>query len=304
MKETLGDVDYDLDTTVYKNYADEYLYGSDKYNQRVEGIKPKVDDEEPFADGGRVGFSMGGGTKGKVIQGIMNLIRSKYGEEAIDTLENLYSSGKLKLNDIKKQFMEDREAVKGFEQREKENIGTLKEFYDDFIEAGGNPDVKMEDVKQAYNLKKAYPFNTPYIDKTGKLIGQEATQQMYPESKKFYLEDPDVLSQRITDIREGRMPKTAEGERTGLDVPKAPAGFKLSKEKLMDNFPEIDEDFADEIMEMDKDMQIRMIEMFKNRRLNPELYDELLEKYGNTEKFQGEFDKAIRKTKNAYGGLI
>ena len=304
MKESLSDVDYDLDTTVYKNYADEYIYGSDKYNQRVEGIKPKVDDEEPFADGGRVGFSMGGGTKGKIIQGIMNLIRSKYGQEAIDTLENLYSSGKLKLNDLKKQFMEDREAVKGFEQREKENIGTLKEFYDDFIEAGGNPDVKMEDVKQAYNLKKAYPFNTPYIDKTGKLIGQEATQQMYPESKKFYLEDPDVLSQRITDIREGRMPKTAEGERTGLDVPKAPAGFKLSKEKLMDNFPEIDEDFADEIMEMDKDMQIRMIEMFKNRRLNPELYDELLEKYGNTEKFQGEFDKAIRKTKNAYGGLI
>ena len=223
MKETLGDVDYDLDTTVYKNYADEYLYGSDKYNQKVKGIKPKVDDEEPFADGGRVGFSMGGGTKGKVIQGIMNLIRSKYGEEAIDTLENLYSSGKLKLNDIKKQFMEDREAVESFQQREK-----LSNMPDE---------IKVEPRKI-------------------------------------------------------------------LDVPEVPEGFSTSKEKLLEQFPEIDEEFAETMMEMDKDLLGRTIMMLKNRRLNPELYDELLEKYGNTEKFQGEFDKAIRKTKNAYGGLI
>jgi len=44
--------------------------------------------------------------------------------------------------------------------------------------------------------------------------------------------------------------------------------------------------------------------MLKNRRLNPELYDELLEKYGDTLEFQSKFDEAIRKTKNAYGGLI
>ena len=397
MKKILADVGYDLDTTVYKNYADEYTYGSEKLNQRIKGIKPKVDDEEPFADGGRVkfdqggspmgegplftdqgpqepsglmklvsdyynykkllpmvdeetkkyfnnelekglekegidkksfmnfvkeqapiydpyyenkaqggrvGFNLGGGVKGKAIQGILNLIRSKYGQEAMDTLENLYKSGKLKLNDIKKKFLEDREAIQGFEKREKENIGTLQEFYDDFIKAGGNPSATLEDLKQAYNVKKSYPFNTPYIDKTGKLIGGEATQKMYPESKKFYIEDADVLSQKITDIREGKLPRTAEGERTGIDVPPAPAGFKLSREKLLENYPEIDEDFADEIMDMDKDMQLRMIEMLKNRRLNPELYDELLEKYAGSDKFQGEFDKAIRKTKNAYGGLI
>ena len=223
MKEALSDVDYDLDTTVYKNYADEYLYGSDKYNQRVKGIKPKVDDEEPFADGGRVGFSMGGGTKGKVIQGIMNLIRSKYGQEAIDTLENLYSSGKLKLNDLKKQFMEDREAVESFQQREK-----LSNMPDE---------IKVEPRKI-------------------------------------------------------------------LDVPEVPEGFSTSKEKLLEQFPEIDEEFAETMMEMDKDLLGRTIMMLKNRRLNPELYDELLEKYGDTLEFQSKFDEAIRKTKNAYGGLI
>jgi len=138
MKEALGDVDYDLDTTVYKNYADEYLYGSDKYNQKIKGIKPKIDDEEPFADGGRVGFSMGGGTKGKVIQGIMNLIRSKYGQEAIDTLENLYKSGKLKLNDIKKQFMEDREAIESFQKRQDKTRTLTDDEYEDFVdELGG-----------------------------------------------------------------------------------------------------------------------------------------------------------------------
>jgi len=223
MKEALSDVDYDLDTTVYKNYADEYLYGSDKYNQKVKGIKPKVDDEEPFADGGRVGFSMGGGTKGKVIQGIMNLIRSKYGQEAIDTLENLYSSGKLKLNDLKKQFMEDREAVESFQQREK-----LSNMPDE---------IKVEPRKI-------------------------------------------------------------------LDVPEVPEGFSTSKEKLLEQFPEIDEEFAETMMEMDKDLLGRTIMMLKNRRLNPELYDELLEKYGDTLEFQSKFDEAIRKTKNAYGGLI
>jgi len=138
MKEALGDVDYDLDTTVYKNYADEYLYGSDKYNQKIKGIKPKVDDEEPFADGGRVGFNLGGGVKGKTIQGIMNLIRSKYGQEAMDTLENLYKSGKLKINDIKKKFLEDREAIESFQKRQDKTRTLTDDEYEDFVgELGG-----------------------------------------------------------------------------------------------------------------------------------------------------------------------
>ena len=126
---------------------------------------------------------------------------------------------------------------------------------------------------------------------------------MYPESKKFYIEDENVLSQRITDIREGRSPRTAEGERTGVDVPPMPEGFKLSKEKLLQNYPEVDEAFADQIMAMDKGMQGQILTMLKNRRQDPKLYDELLEKYGDTEKFQGEYDKALRRRKNASGGL-
>lgn len=330
VKNLLKERNFDLDTTVYKNYADTYTYGSEKLMNKIKSIKPKKpideveeftkskedivqdlvdrkfgkgyfdDDDVPFADGGRVKFSGGG----RALQGIINALRSKYGEDAVGYLEEMVQQGKLKMNELKQKFLEDREAVKSFEQREKENVGTLKEFYEDFIAAGGNPDATMDDVKQAYRLKRAYPFNTPFVDKTGKLIGQEATQKMYPESKKFYIEDPDVLAEEITAMREGRIPRTKEGERQGLDIPPVPEGFKLSKEKLMRNFPEIDEDYADEIMKQDKEIQVRLIKMMEDRRRDPELYDELMLKYGNTLKFQGEFDKAVRRKKNAKGGLI
>jgi len=88
-----------------------------------------------------------------------------------------------------------------------------------------------------------------------------------------------------------------------LDVPPVPEGFKLSKEKLMAKFPELDEDFADQLMDMDKDTAGRIIKMLENRRLNPEVYDRLLDEYGDTLEFQGKFDEVIRRSKNASGGL-
>ena len=88
-----------------------------------------------------------------------------------------------------------------------------------------------------------------------------------------------------------------------LDVPPVPEGFKLSKEKLMAKFPELEEDFADQLMDMDKDTAGRIIKMLENRRLNPEAYDRLLDEYGDTLEFQGKFDEVIRRSKNASGGL-
>jgi hypothetical protein len=101
-------------------------------------------------------------------------------------------------------------------------------------------------------------------------------------------------------ISEGPLP----GERAGIDVPDMPAGFKLSREKLEQNFPELGLDEIDEIMNLDRELQGTIITMLKNRRLDPDLYDKLLLKYGDTLKFQGEFDKAIRRRKNATGGRV
>ena len=92
-------------------------------------------------------------------------------------------------------------------------------------------------------------------------------------------------------------------EREILDVPPVPEGFKLSKEKLMAKFPELDEAFADEMVNMDKDTAGRLIKMLENRRLDPEAYDRLLAEFGDTLQFQKEFDKVIRRKKNAEGGL-
>ena len=91
--------------------------------------------------------------------------------------------------------------------------------------------------------------------------------------------------------------------RKTLDVEETPPGFKLSREKLLENFPEIDEDFADEIMTMDRDMQLRIIAMLRDRRKNPEAYDKLLMEKGDTLDFQGEFDRSVQRDKNAGGGL-
>ena len=322
-KDLRTDILYGREASKYVNSQDIkgfIKYAKQRFLEEGVAINDKmlnkvVDDmyimDDAFATGGRVGFKKG------------------LSQALIDKLNEI-APGSTKIGKTSKEASEkalrreaERELTKEFNrlntklkeletpsntkiiEREEINVdvGTLKEFYDDFIEAGGNPNVKMKDLKQAYNLKKSYPFNTPFVDKDGKLIGQEATQKMYPESKKFYIEDPDVLAEEITAMREGRIPRTKEGERQGLDIPPVPEGFKLSKEKLMRNFPEIDEDYADAIMQQDRNIQVRLIKMLEDRRRDPELYDKLMEKYGNTLQFQGEFDKAVRRKKNASGGL-
>src|SRR5210317_233575 len=214
----------------------EELGGSLNEDLLMRGLKDGFNDPEGFASGGRIGFKEGVGRKG-----ILSALADKLNEIAPGST----AVGKTtkEMNEAVARKRAEEELFKGMNERlskldkpepnvkiiEREkidvDIGTIEDFYDDFVQAGGDPSVSLKDLQQAYDVKKSYPFNTPYIDKKGKLIGQEATQKMYPKSKKFYIEDPDVLGQRITDIREGRMPKTAEGERTGVDVPAMPEGF-------------------------------------------------------------------------------
>ena len=103
--------------------------------------------------------------------------------------------------------------------------------------------------------------------------------------------------------RNSPVKETVEEGRKILDVPPVPKGFSTSKEKLLEQFPEIDEGFAETMMQMDKDLLGRTIMMLKDRRRDPVLYDELLEKYGDSLEFQSQFDKAVRRKLNADGGL-
>ena len=291
-------------------------------NPGGEELAPLDDALDPdFASGGRVPFKWGG--KGKVIEGLAELMEqffpgtTKLGKtskpmaektqlkQAIAGFIERQKNKKLIDEDIKiraKELDLDEGYLRSTHKthiEDKAGVGSLEDFTADFNkELGLN--VSKENLRHAWRMKRDYPFSTPIVDKTGKYIGDEATQKMYPKSKKFIVSDEDKLTKEINLKREGRLPS---GERAGIDVPDMPAGFKLSREKLIENFPELSLDQIDEIMNLDKEMQGRVITMLKNRRLDPDLYDELLLKHGDTLKFQGEFDKAIRRRKNASGGL-
>ena len=112
------------------------------------------------------------------------------------------------------------------------------------------------------------------------------------------IDQPEKTTQQLISEFESRTKP-----REILDVPEVPKGFKLSREKLKQNFPELDEDMIDQMIEMEPDLQGRVIKMLENRRIDPDSYDKLLMEKGDTLKFQGEFDKVTRRKKNASGGL-
>jgi len=256
------------------------------------------------AEGGRVPFSKGK----RVLEGLAKLMdeffpgTTKLGKRSRPFPEKVQEKMDLRkaLTDFQGRQKNKKYTVEQETKISSEQVGSLDEFHADFVKETGI-NIPKENLKNAWDIKKSYPFNTPIIDKTGKFIGGEATQKMYPKSKKFIVKDEDQLTKEIDFMREGKLPS---GERAGIDVPPVPEGFKLSREKLIENFPEIGLDEIDEIMKLDKETQARMIMMLKNRRLDPDLYDELLLKHGDTLEFQGEFDKAIRRKKNASGGIV
>jgi len=171
-------------------------------------------------------------------------------------------------------------------------IGTLEDFYK-------KGKLKLDpNVKKYQDDKKAvFDFNMRQLNKTEADANKEMDKIIQDQIQGGFLRDMETSMQRDMQ-RELRKP-----EREILDVPPVPKGFKLSKEKLMQKFPEIDEAFADQMMNMDKDTAGRLIKMLENRRLDPDAYDRLLAEYGDTLEFQKEFDKYIRRKKNSEGGL-
>ena len=114
-----------------------------------------------------------------------------------------------------------------------------------------------------------------------------------------------TIQEQVMDFNARNRPDAITMEsREILDVPAVPGGFKLSREKLKQNFPELDEDMIDQMMEMEPDLQVRIIKMLENRRLDPDAYDNLLDTKGDTLEFQGEFDKITRRKNNADGGSV
>ena len=279
-----------------------------------------------FADGGRIGYR-----SGRSVKGIMDLIRGSFGKDSIKLADDIERPDSALSRDMFKAFndryknkldidedivirakelkmdknQKDLDYVENLykvHRKDEAGVGTLKEYHADFEEATGLK-VPMENLRTAWRQKRSYPFTTPVVDFKGNAIGGQATQKMYPESPKFIVEDAETLTKNINDMKAGKIPRSPTGERIGLDVEEIPAGFKLSRSKLSEKFPELGDDMLDEIMDLDNDMLARTLKMLENRRLDPVAYDKLLLEKGDTLEFQAAFDKITRRKNNAKGGL-
>jgi len=210
--------------------------------------------------------------------------------------------------------------IKGNAKDKGINIDDTVDFYENtYFEVGKPRDLKAYGGRMGYADGPDDPKKKSFIKKipkVGKVVsGVESLKGAIAKIMNKFGEDaittadkvdqPEKTTQQLISEFEARnKPDAIKIEsREILDVPPVPEGFKLSKEKLLENFPEIDEDMADQIMELDKDTQGRVLMMIKNRRQDPEAYDKLLETKGDTLEFQGEFDKVTRRKNNNQGGL-
>ena len=261
MLEAEGLYDIDVPESPQRGLTDEELQ------------KLTTEEPEDFAVGGRVGFQKGSSkifdqlemdvphpyghrveyAAGGGVKALLKMLNKKLGKGTVDTVENLYKKGELKVNPNKQKYDEDRKAV--------------------------------------------FDFNMRQLNKTEADANKEMDALIKDQIEGGFIRDMEKSMQRDMQ-RELKKPA-----REILDVPPVPEGFKLSKEKLMAKFPEIDESFADEMVNMDKDTAGRLIKMLENRRLDPEAYDRLLAEYGDTLEFQAEFDKVVRRKNNNQGGL-
>jgi len=250
-------------------------------DEQIEQIKKEVDqekqlkdfdptDREPNAMGGfnRIGYA-DGPEDPKKKKGIMKAVKKipKVGKlvGGLETIMNKFGT---------------------------DAIGTLEDFY-----KKGKLKVDPNKAKYDEDRKAVFDFNMRQLNKTEADANKEVDALIKDQIEGGFIRDMEKSMQKDMQ-RELKKP-----EREILDVPPVPEGFKLSKEKLMAKFPELDEAFADEMMNMDKDIVGRLIKMLENRRLDPKAYDRLLAEFGDTLEFQKEFDKYIRRKKNAEGGL-
>ena len=199
-----------------------------------------------------------------------------------DILKKLMGKTETDAEIIARMNKQNKDAVKRLKKKKEKDLGDKLKDFDgdpDAMAMGGRIELSKGGLTKLLKMLQG---------KMGKKNITTADKIARPES---------ALNREMFGAFEDRM------NRKTLNVPEAPSGFKLSKERLLKNYPEIDETFADEIMTMDRDMQIRIIEMLKDRRKNPTAYDKLLMEKGESMDFQGEFDRSVRRSKNAGGGL-
>ena len=210
----------------------------------------------------------------------------------IDTAENEFKAADTFLSGknfkVKKPMVRESLDDEAVEMEETKDLGErLEDLPDDIdpdaLAEGGRPGFKIGTGKEG--IKSIFKMMNKKFGKGTVKMADEIDRPETALNREMFGEFNERMSRKI------------------LDVGETPPGFKLSRERLLKNFPEIDESMADEIMTLDRDLQLRVIAMLKDRRKNPEAYDKLLMEKGDTLDFQGEFDRSVQRSKNADGGL-
>ena len=210
----------------------------------------------------------------------------------IDTAENEFKAADTFLSGknfkVKKPMVRESLDDEAVEMEETKDLGEkLEDLPDDIdpdaLAEGGRPGFKIGTGKEG--IKSIFKMMNKKFGKGTVKMADEIDRPETALNREMFGEFNERMSRKI------------------LDVGETPPGFKLSRERLLKNFPEIDESMADEIMTLDRDLQLIVIAMLKDRRKNPEAYDKLLMEKGDTLDFQGEFDRSVQRSKNADGGL-
>ena len=152
---------HDLMKSIGVNYNEggEGLSAALKHNLDTGGNDAYIQYKMPFATGGRVGYAFGTGKKG--VQGILDLVKSKFGKGSITTADKVARpksaltrdmfkdfNERMKQKDIKKQINETYERLK------KEEPGIMAE-YDEMWDGEGPVKMSMEDIIDFRSIKPA-----------------------------------------------------------------------------------------------------------------------------------------------------
>jgi len=216
--------------------------------QNEEGLasmKSKLDDPEKKADGGRIGYKFGTGKKG--VEGLIDLIRNKFGKKSITTADKAPTPPKTLERDMFKK------ADKNFKNKRMLDDDEYQNFLD---EVGGADQLEaydfdgtVGDAKRIIREQKRYMDDMELEYKKGNLDPEPGDKS--PARKKFLekkLEEMEASGDKrlmtIDEIEE----LSSFDLGSEMDVVKTLAPKMVERMQLKQKYPGITDDLLDKIL--------------------------------------------------------
>ena len=219
--------------------------------QGIANLKNKLDDPEKKANGGRIGYKFGTGKKG--VEGLLNLIKNKFGKKAITTADKAPIPPKTLERDMFKT------ADKNFKNKRMLDDDEYQDFLD---EVGGADQLEaydfdgtVGDAKRIIKEQKRYMDDMELEYKKGNLDPEPGDKS--PARKRFLekkLEEMEASGDKrlmtIDEIEE----LSSFDLGSEMDVAKTLAPKMVERMQLKQKYPGITDDLLDKIL-IDDNMQ-------------------------------------------------